>query len=398
VDLPERALVLEPGLRTRVDAAGHVLVETPLGGIVDAGPMGHAILALFARPNNMSAATGQLKNGRASLVDLIPATATIVKLIEAGAIGPDGGLERRFGWSDAAEHARMIDDSRRTGAYLAAVRSAVRPDDVVVDIGTGSGILAVAAARAGARHVYAIEASDIADVAERVFERNGVADRVTLLRGWSSQIGLPEPATLMVTETLGVEPFDEDILGTVLDARRRLLAPEARIVPRSLRLDVEPLAVPDHQRWSARVDGSAVEDWRRRYGLDLSPLQDARRRSPLHWPVDGQVAATWSSLAAPRELLNVDFAACTATGVAGDVELEIERAGRVDAVLVTFSADLYDGISLIHRPRAGEFSSWDASVWFLPDGLDARPGDRLHVGYGYGVPGAADGIDCMLAS
>jgi precorrin-6B methylase 2 len=397
VDRPEGALALVPGLRTRVDAAGHVLVETPLGGIVDAGPMGHAILALFARPNTMSTATDQLKNGRASLVDLMPATATIVKLIEAGAIGPEGGLERRFGWSDAAEHARMIDDSRRTGAYLAAIRSAVRPDDVVVDIGTGSGILAVAAARAGARHVYAIEASDIADVAEQVFERNGVSDRVTLLRGWSSRFELPEPATLLVTETMGVEPFDEDIVGTVLDARRRLLEPTARVVPRSLRLDVEPLFVPRQQRWSGRVDADAVERWQRRYGIDLSPLRGARRRSPLHWPVDSQVAATWTSLAPPTKLLAVDLAACDSASVTADVELGLEHTGRVDAILVTFRAELHDGISLVHRPRAGEYSSWDASVWFLPDGLDVRAGDRLGVSYRYGVPGAADGLDCALA-
>ncbi len=71
----------------------------------------------------------------------------------------------------------MLHDERRTGDYLRALAAAVRPDDVVLDIGTGSGVLAVAAARAGARRVYAVEASDIAEVAARVFEVNGVQDR-----------------------------------------------------------------------------------------------------------------------------------------------------------------------------------------------------------------------------
>ena len=88
----------------------------------------------------------------------------------------------------------MLHDDRRTGDYLAALAEAVRPGDVVLDIGTGSGVLAVAAARAGARRVYAVEASDIAEVAERVFAANGVTDTVTLVPGWSREIELPEPA------------------------------------------------------------------------------------------------------------------------------------------------------------------------------------------------------------
>ena len=72
----------------------------------------------------------------------------------------------------------------------------------------------------------AIEASDIAEVAERGFAVNGVRDRVTLLPGWSRQLELPERADLLVAELIGNEPLEEEILQTTLDARRRLLAPE----------------------------------------------------------------------------------------------------------------------------------------------------------------------------
>ena len=111
----------------------------------------------------------------------------------------------------------------------------------MLDIGTGSGILAVAAARAGARHVYAVEATDIAAVAERVFAANGVQDRVTLIAGWSRQIELPEPADLLMSEIIGSEPFEEEILETTLDARRRLLKPGARLIPNTFTLLARPL-------------------------------------------------------------------------------------------------------------------------------------------------------------
>lgn len=98
----------------------------------------------------------------------------------------------------------MLPDDRRTGDHLAAIEEAVRPGDVVLNIGTG--VLAVAAARAGARRVYAVEASDIAEVAGRVFAANGVQDRVTLIPGWSRTVDLPEPVDVLVAATEGRRP------------------------------------------------------------------------------------------------------------------------------------------------------------------------------------------------
>jgi predicted RNA methylase len=65
----------------------------------------------------------------------------------------------------------MLEDRVRTSRFIDANRRTVQPDDVVVDLGTGSGVLAVAAAQAGAKHVYAIEARPIAEVAERFLIR-----------------------------------------------------------------------------------------------------------------------------------------------------------------------------------------------------------------------------------
>ena len=202
----DTVLQLAPGIRTRWDAAGHVLVDSPVGTIIDIGPRGFAVLALFSRPLRLGDAVEQLEAELAGSTEFAPTMSVINMLIEEGALfAPLAGRSQISGWADPVEHARMLHDERRTGDFLAALAAAVRPGDVVLDIGTGSGVLAVAAARAGARHVYAVEASDIAGVAERVFEANGVADRVTLLPGWSRQIDLPEPADLLVAEIIGNE-------------------------------------------------------------------------------------------------------------------------------------------------------------------------------------------------
>jgi len=119
----------------------------------------------------------------------------------------------------------------RTDAFASAIARVVRPGDVVLDLGSGTGVLAILACRAGARKVFAVEQGHIADVAAMLIKDNGCADRVDVLHARSQDVELPERANVLVTETLGNLGFDEQILPAVLDARQRMLAPDARIVP-----------------------------------------------------------------------------------------------------------------------------------------------------------------------
>ena len=306
----ETLLQLAPGVRTRLDASGHVLVDAPDGTIVDAGPRGFVTLALFARPLALGEAIDRLERAERSSTDFVPTMNVINMLLDEGAlVQPGAGAAPARGWADPVEHARMLHDGRRTGDYLAALAEAVRPGDVVLDLGTGSGVLAVAAARAGARRVYAVEASDIADVAERVFAVNGVRKQVTLLRGWSRHIELPEPADVLVSELIGNEPFEEEILETTLDARRRLLKAGARQVPHALTLLARPLLLPDAEARQRAIGHRAVERWQRLYGIDFEPLLDAATPGPVNMPTEAEVAARgppwgrrspWSPSTSPR--------------------------------------------------------------------------------------------------
>lgn len=78
------------------------------------------------------------------------------------------------------DHRRIVGDQGRVEAYAQALRRATRPGSVVADIGTGTGIMALLACRAGARRVYAIEPDDIIQVARALAQDNGLADRIVL--------------------------------------------------------------------------------------------------------------------------------------------------------------------------------------------------------------------------
>ena len=89
-------------------------------------------------------------------------------------------------------HHSMLADELRTTSFLSAIKSSVKPGDVVVDIGTGTGVLSVFAAKAGASRVYAIEREPIIEVARDIASRNGLSDIITFIEGSSLDIEVPE--------------------------------------------------------------------------------------------------------------------------------------------------------------------------------------------------------------
>jgi precorrin-6B methylase 2 len=397
---PETLLQVAPNVRTRLDARGHVLVDAPDGTIVDIGPRGFATLSLFARPLALGDAIERLEAEAETdhgATDFLPTIGVINLLIEEGALiepGADSGPAS--GWADPVEHARMLHDHRRTTDYLAAIAEAVRPGDVVLDVGTGSGVLAIAAARAGARHVYAVEASDIAEVAERVFALNGLRDRITLVAGWSRKVELPERADLLVAELIGNEPFEEEILETTLDVRRRLLNHGARMIPRALTLFARPLLLPEAEARQRALGRSAVDRWRGLYGIDFEPLAAATTPGPVNSPTEAEMAVTWPPVGPPAVLVELDLTTFATATVSAVADLELAAPGAVNAVAITFRADLFGTVSHTLDPWTWPTSSWATSVWVLPDPLFVRPPDALRVRYRRRVAGAPDGLACEV--
>jgi precorrin-6B methylase 2 len=390
---PDTVLQLAPNFRTRLDAAGHVLVDSPAGTVVDIGPRGFAILSMFSQPLTLGDALERLEAELGGSTAFAPTMSVVNMLIEENTlIAAQAGRPPTSGWADPIEHARMLHDDRRTRDFICALTAAVRPGDVVLDIGTGSGVLAVALARAGAERVYAVEASDIAAVAAQVFEANGVQDRVTLIPGWSRQIDLPERADLLVAEVIGNEPLEEEILETTLDARRRLLKPGARLVPHALELLARPLLLPEAEIRQRVFGRAAVERWRGLYGIDFQALLDAGAKDPVYTVTEGEAAATWPPAGPAAVLASVDLTTFEEASVRAVTDLVVDPPGPVNAVAVTFRAHLHDEITHTLDPWRWPSSSWATSVWVLPEPAKVGPKSALRAYYHRRVAGKPDGL------
>ena len=133
----------------------------------------------------------------------------------------------------------------RNEAFKRALAAVIKPGETTVaDIGAGTGLLALMAAKLGAREVFLYEAAEVAGVAAKVLKANR-ARNCHLLPCHSTEMVDPPKVDLVVSETLGNYPFEENIIETLNDARRRFLKPGGSLIPRRL-----------EQLVSTRRDGS----------------------------------------------------------------------------------------------------------------------------------------------
>jgi type I protein arginine methyltransferase len=129
------------------------------------------------------------------------------------------------------QFASMFSDKIRMDAYSAAIARSVRPNDVVMDLGCGPGILALLACKAGARRVYAIDMNGVVDFGRQLAASNGFSDRIIFIRGDSRQIHLPERVNVLISDLRGVLPLFSSAIDTLQDARDRFLAEDGQLMP-----------------------------------------------------------------------------------------------------------------------------------------------------------------------
>jgi hypothetical protein len=260
----------------------------------------------------------------------------------------------------------MLDDHPRTQTFVRAIRDVVRPGDVVVDIGTGSGVLAIAAARAGARHVYAIEGGSIAMAAREIVAANGLAERITVIEGRSTAVTLPERADVLVSETIGNDPFDEGILDTVRDARLRLLRPGARLVPASVAARVAPVDVPETFLAPRTVLSSSVERWRTAYAIDFGPLETYARRASQRMPVLLHEARSWRRVGDPVTLVEQQLVRFEGEAVEAHADVSLSAPAEHLGLLCTFDALIAPGYPLsTAQPQDPSTCSWQGLVAYV---------------------------------
>ncbi len=261
-------------------------------------------------------------------------------------------------------HRSMLADSARVDAFRRAIFETVKPGDVVLDLGTGTGLLAYFSCQAGAARVYAIEAGHIMEAARLVCATNGFADRVTFINERSTKVELPELADVLVTETIGNLGLDENILCFAMDAQRRLLKKDARVIPAAMNLHLVPL--------DARQNFDSVEDWSAPVaGLDFSAVRSIAANNPQWVRLD---PATFLGPAAQSvEISLMDIASGNFKTV---MTCSIDKPGSLCGLGGWFSARLTSsGTIAIDNAPDGNADSWMQTRLPFATPIAVLPGD-----------------------
>lgn len=267
-----------------------------------------------------------------------------------------------------AAYGAMIRDSRRTGPFVEALRDAIKPGSIVLDIGTGTGIFAFLACQFGAERVYAIEPDPAIELAKLMAKTIPGSERIVWIRGLSTEIDLPEQVDVVVGDLHGVLPFFKGNLDSLSDARKRHLKPGGRMIPARDILQAVPAQAPDEYK-------DISNPWRENdYGLDFSAgaphVFNQWRRA------DYEPARPENLLSSPQCWGEIPYASADTHGLEKLLEWNIERAGTLHGLYVWFDGDLGEGFGYSNAPQLPELA-YGRAFFPMEQAIDVVPGDTL---------------------
>ncbi len=169
------------------------------------------------------------------------------------------------------EHRWLLMDDVSQNSFQQAIFASVKPGDVVLDLGTGSGLHAFFACQAGARKVYAVDSQSILEIARETAQLNNFADRIEFILGSAQDIELPEKVDVIVTN-IGFL----NTLHTLPAVASKHLKPGGKLIPSALELQFALVSAPKEYR-------EQVSYWdAKKYGLDFSPFRTMASNHPLY--------------------------------------------------------------------------------------------------------------------
>eukprot|EP01002_Notosolenus_urceolatus_P002256 NODE_1595_length_1361_cov_215.319360_g1323_i0.p1 GENE.NODE_1595_length_1361_cov_215.319360_g1323_i0~~NODE_1595_length_1361_cov_215.319360_g1323_i0.p1 ORF type:complete len:401 (+),score=117.65 NODE_1595_length_1361_cov_215.319360_g1323_i0:126-1328(+) len=296
---------------------------------------------------------------------------------------------------------QMLEDEHRMHAYHSAISQNAEThfkDKVVLDLGTGTGVLAIWAAQAGAKKVYAVEATGMAEHARKLVEANGLSDVIEVLHGSIEDLPVPaEKCDTMVSEWMGYLLLREAMLDSVIVARDRWMKPDACMFPSHARIFFAPVSTNDTNQSVQDLQhemqgfGGFVERTKRLFKIDLSCLQEPffkEQRVYLLQSVVWKEIRQDQIVGKPCVALDLDIHTVTLEDIKEctmKVSSLISQPATVTAMAGWFDVEFRGSAAnpcrvpstLSTSPALGFTTHWGHQVFYILPTMQAETGDRL---------------------
>ncbi|CAN4094471.1 unnamed protein product [Withania somnifera] len=269
-------------------------------------------------------------------------------------------------------HEEMLKDVVRTKTYQNVIykNSFLFKDKVVLDVGAGTGILSLFCAKVGAKHVYAIECSSMADMAQEIVKINGFSDVITVIKGKVEEIDLPVPQVdMIISEWMGYFLLYENMLDTVLYARDKWLVKDGIVLPDKASLYLTAIEDADYKE-------DKIEFWNSVYGFDMSCIRKQAMMEPIVDTVDQNQIVTNCQL-----LKTMDISKMTSgdTSFTAPFKLIAERDDYIHALVAYFDVSFTKchkllGFSTGPKSRG---THWKQTVLYLEDVITLCQGEAV---------------------
>jgi protein arginine N-methyltransferase 1 len=265
------------------------------------------------------------------------------------------------------EHREYLIDPARVSAFERAISEVVRPGDVVLDLGSGTGILGLFALKAGASRVYAIDGSGLTQLAREIFAANGFGDRAVCIKGLSTRVDLPEKVNVIVGDLIGRFGIDGGLVEYYADARHRMAQPDVRTVPSRVDLIVAPVEAP--QVWAE------VDFWRKSpagFNFDRAYKIAVNTGHPVKYRPD-------QILGKPELVAGIDVTRDSAKILEGEVTSIVRRSGTMHGIAGWFEATMSPSVTMSNSPLREDVINRRAVFFPIDRPTAVHAGDSVRV-------------------